>query len=260
MNGKENTQVQPPSSRRDFLRTTGVATAAASLVSAESVLHEVRAASGGPHYGMVIDLRRCFGCHACSAACKAEYRVPLGKWNSWVNSRETGQFPKAARTFLPVLCNHCENPPCVTACPTEPKATFVAADGTVQLTDERCIGCARCERACPYKVRWMLAVPPDPKLDRFKDQVARKCTLCVHRLADGLVPACVNTCNARARIFGDLKDPQSEISQLLAANKAAVLLPDKDTQPKVFYLGLPPDLDYQPTHGGDYARDLASAA
>ncbi|MHB1418438.1 MAG: 4Fe-4S dicluster domain-containing protein [Bacillota bacterium] len=175
-------------------------------------------------YGMVIDLRRCTGCKGCSVACKSENEVPLGVFRNWVNELEQGSYPKVKRFFLPRLCNHCQNPPCVPVCPTG--ATYKREDGPVLINYEKCIKCGSCVKACTYNARFMSP----------ESGYANKCTLCVHRVDNGVVPACVNTCIGRARIFGDLADPKSEAAQLLAANSAQVLKPEAGTKPQIYYI------------------------
>lgn len=212
-----------PITRRDFLKTGAVAAAGVLGVSAKDAFPAVKTRK---RLAMVIDLRRCFGCHACSVACKSQFDVPLGVWRSWVVVTERGKYPDVKRQFLPVLCNHCENTPCLKGCP----ATAIVRDenGIVQQLEEHCIGCSFCIQACPYKMRFK----------HPEKNVANKCNFCSERLDQGLQPACVNTCNAKARVFGDLNDPQSEVSQLIAKNPVKVLLPEQNTQPKVFYIGL----------------------
>jgi tetrathionate reductase subunit B len=174
---------------------------------------------------MVIDLRRCIGCNACAVACKAENAVPLSRWRNWVKVVEKGSYPNVSRSFLPSLCNNCENPICVRNCPTQ--ATYAREDGVVMVDPHRCIGCKYCIASCPYDVRY---------LSPFK-KIVQKCQWCHHRVDVGLAPACVNTCPTRAMIFGDLNDPRSEVSRLLATNPVQVLKPEKDTQPQVYYIG-----------------------
>lgn len=216
-------------SRRTFLKQVGVgasAAAAASLTGCEGA-GEVNKPGEGPRYGMVIDLRRCFGCHACTVACKAEQEdVPLGYWKSWVIQTERNSYPHVRRLMLPVLCNHCQDPPCVPVCPTG--ATYQRPDGTVVVEEQHCIGCKYCILACPYNVRYL----------HPQARVAKKCDFCIHRVEQGLLPACVNTCNARARIFGDLNDPTSWVSRVLAQNPVQVLQPERGTDPRVFYVDL----------------------
>lgn len=218
-------------SRRDLLKSAGgvgAAVAATALAGCAGTTGTNKPGKG-PRYGMVIDLRRCFGCHACSIACKAEQDVPLGFFKSWVMVSEKGRYPDAKRNFLPVLCNHCDSPPCVAACPTQ--ATKLRRDGIVDLDEEVCMGCKYCIQACPYGVRYI-----DPAT-----RTVGKCDFCLHRVEQGMLPACVNTCNARARVFGDLNDPGSAVSRLIASEAVEVLRPTMDTDPRVFYIGLDQD-------------------
>lgn len=210
--------------RRDFLKS-GAAVAA----SATGALAVTKSASAyrrktKRRMAMVIDLRRCFGCNACAVACKAQFDVPLGVWRSWVIATEKGKYPNVVRQFLPVLCNHCENTPCLKGCP----ATAIVRDenGIVEQLEEECIGCGYCIQTCPYKMRFKHPIK----------KVVNKCNFCKERLAQGLEPACVNTCNAKARVFGDLNDPNSEVSKLIAKNPVQILLPEQNTKPKVFYI------------------------
>ncbi len=219
-------------SRRAFIGSAGTAAAAATLSGCVGKT-KVNTPGRGPRYGMVIDLRRCFGCHACSVACKAEQDVPLGFFKNWVIQTEKGHYPHVGRQFVPVLCNHCEDPPCVKACPT--RSTVQRADGIVTQDDKTCIGCSYCVHACPYGVKYK-----DPRT-----KTAQKCDFCLHRVDQGMLPACVNTCNARARIFGDLNDPDSAVSRLIATNPVASLRPEMGTDPRVFYIGLDGD-SYRP--------------
>ena len=215
-------------SRREFLKSAGVA----GVGLAAAGLPQFAGARGtnkpgeGPRYGMVIDLRRCFGCHACSVACKAEQDVPLGSFKSWVMVTEKGRYPRVRREFLPVLCNQCDIPPCVAVCPT--KATKQRKDGVVTQDEKICIGCNYCLQACPYGVKYS-----DPRT-----KTAQKCDFCLHRVEQGMLPACINTCNARARTFGDLNDPDSAVSCLVATSPVQTLRPEMGTEPRVFYIGL----------------------
>jgi tetrathionate reductase subunit B len=200
------------------------------------------------HWVMVIDLRKCIGCQACVVACKSENNVPIGVYRTWVEVIEVGEFahdpdgdgtvllddgtfePNVKRFSLPRLCNHCDDPPCVEVCPVQ--ATFKRADGLVLIDYTKCIGCGYCINACPYDARFFNPV----------QQTADKCTFCVHRLDRGLLPACVTSCVARARIFGDLNDPNSEVAQLLAQYPTESLNASLGTSPQVFYIGLDGDL------------------
>lgn len=177
-------------------------------------------------WGMVVDLRRCIGCHACSVACKAENEVPVGVYRAWVKYVDKGTYPNVTRQFLPRLCNHCKSPSCVRVCPT--KATYKRGDGAVVVDNALCIGCRSCMTACPYDARFI-----NPVTD-----TADKCTFCVHRIEKGLLPACVQSCLGRARIFGDLNDPKSEISLYVAKNPVKQLKPSTGNDPSVFYIGL----------------------
>jgi tetrathionate reductase subunit B len=178
-----------------------------------------------PQYGMVIDARRCYGVHACSVACKAEFNVPLGATRSWVEFIEKGSYPSVTRSFLPRLCNHCSEPNCVSVCPTG--ATWKRKeDGIVVVDPDICIGCKYCIHACPYDARFINADTGN----------ADKCDFCIHRVSKGLEPACVEACPSRARVFGDLNDPNSEVSKLIASNPVTVLRPEKGTEPNVYYI------------------------
>ncbi|MBS5451193.1 MAG: 4Fe-4S dicluster domain-containing protein [Coriobacteriia bacterium] len=178
-------------------------------------------------FGMLIDLSLCIGCNACAVACKEENDVPLTCFNTWVESFDVQDAEgRVRRANVPKLCNHCENPACVEVCPAD--ATYAAEDGTVLVDVEKCIGCGACVQACPYGARYI-----NPELN-----VAGKCTFCHHRSENGLLPACVATCVSNARIFGDLNDPDSDISKRLAEVDTEVLLPDTGLNPCVYYVGL----------------------
>lgn len=189
---------------------------------------------GRKRYAMVIDLRRCTGGGACVMACKAEFESPLGVWKTWIKEENRGEFPNVKKVVLPALCNHCDYPICVRNCPTE--ATYKHPDGFVLQRPNRCIGCRACIMSCPYNARHLLpAVRTDSKLPV---SVTDKCNFCIHRVSRGLAPACVTACTARAIIFGDLNDPESEVSILLHKENVSVLRPDMGTAPQVYYIGL----------------------
>ena len=180
---------------------------------------------------MVIDSSTCIDCKGCMAACKVENKVPANHWRNWIkregadfeNSKKEGSA--AAMHFQPGNCMHCDNPTCVQACPTG--ATYKdTADGVVKVNEQLCIGCGSCIPACPYDARYR---HPEKK-------TVDKCDFCFHRVSQGLEPSCVNTCQGRARIFGDINDPQSEVSQLIAKNAHSVLLKGMGTEPNVFYI------------------------
>ena len=206
---------------------------------------ETRCVPGKKRYAMVIDLRRCIGCDACMVACKAEFDVPLGVFRTWVPYKVVGTYPNVKKQFLPRLCNHCDDPPCVRACPVE--ATFKVEDGGFVLQRyERCIGCKACMASCPYNARFML-----PKHRTYTDitSVVDKCTFCHHRVTQGLVPACVQTCIGRSRVFGDINDPKSEVSYLVSHMPTQVLRPEQGTKPHVFYIGAD-------RNNTEYGRDI----
>lgn len=212
---------EPTNERRNFLKAAA-AGAAISLAPAAARAATPRAK---PQYGMLIDVRRCIGCHGCSVACKAEFDVPLGFTRSWVEYVEKGTHDDVSRSFLPRLCNHCTEPQCVDVCPTG--ATWKRdEDGIVVIDEDICIGCKYCIQACPYDVRFINPVTG----------TADKCDFCLHRVSQGVAPACVEACIGDARIFGDLNDPESKISRMMATNPVTVLRPEMGTEPNVFYI------------------------
>jgi Fe-S-cluster-containing dehydrogenase component/formate-dependent nitrite reductase membrane component NrfD len=178
-----------------------------------------------PNYGFAIDLRKCIGCHACTIACKAEHQIPVGVNRCWVKTVEKGTFPDPRRFFFPVLCNQCDEAPCVRICPTN--ALFKRRDGIVDLNGSSCIGCRACMEACPYD---QLFIDPNT-------HTAEKCNFCANRVENKLLPACVSVCPTECRIFGDLDDPMSEVAQIVQREAFMLRKPEKGTRPKIFYLG-----------------------
>ncbi len=177
-----------------------------------------------PRFGMVIDTRKCVGCMDCVVACQTENDVPAGYCRDWITTEVRGAFPALSMEIRSERCNHCDNPPCVSCCPTG--ASHVEEFGrVVQVTANRCIGCKACLAACPYGARY---VHPDGYVD--------KCTFCTHRVKEGKDPACVSTCPTHCMFFGDLDDPKSEVSELLRTRRWHVLLPEAGTKPRVYYL------------------------
>lgn len=176
------------------------------------------------NYGFLIRNDRCIGCHACSTACKSENEVPLGVNRTWVKSVETGVYPNVRRHFQVTRCNHCANPPCVRICPVT--AMYQREDGIVEFDPDVCIGCKACLQACPYD-----AIHIDPE-----SGTAAKCHFCAHRVEMNLEPACVVVCPEHAIIAGDMDDPESEISMMLAEHQVTVRKPEKGTSPKLFYV------------------------
>ncbi len=175
-------------------------------------------------YGMAIDTRKCVGCMDCVVACKTENEVPEGLNRDWVAYQTTGAFPTPHLEIRSERCNHCDRPPCVSCCPTG--ASHVEEPGRVVLvTAGKCIGCKACIAACPYDARFV-----HPK------GYADKCTFCYPRTKDGGMPACVSVCPTRCMHFGDLDDPNSNVSQLLRTRPFHTRLPEAGTGPRVFYL------------------------
>ncbi len=249
-------------SRRKFLSGAGTAAVGAVALATPGTHVEAASAKKAPRWAMVMDLRKCIGCRACTVACKAENNVSLGRFRAVIQEKTMGTFPNTKKAFLPLMCNHCEGkkedgvPPCVKICPQFPgeRAKFKTADGKtvryrsggtykrpdgmILIDKEQCIGCGKCIDACPYGVR---SFNPFVKSggDTTK-QAADKCDMCAHRVDNGVEPSCVNTCQGRARIFGDLDDPNSEVSKLVKEHNLdkgkSVLLPEEGTNPHVFYI------------------------
>ena len=210
-------------------------------------------------YGMVIDLTRCASCYACQLACKIEHFLPPGIFWGRVIVGETGEYPAVRKVSLPVLCNHCKEAACVDVCPTG--ATKKREDGIVKIDYDECMGCRYCLIACPYQARTFYT---DDKIEYnpgqgftpleeighklYQPGTVVKCDFCRERVdtavAEGLkpgvdwdaTPACVNICYTKARTFGDLDDPESEISRLIREKKGFQLHPEHGTDPSVYYL------------------------
>lgn len=185
-----------------------------------------RKGAAPPHYAMLIDLRRCVGCQACTIACGIENGLPVHQHRTSVSDYEIATSMGSRRSLLPRLCNHCDRPSCTAACPTG--ATYKRQDGIVVVDSSVCVGCAYCVQNCPYDARFI----------NEQTRTVDKCTFCIQRVTNGLLPACVESCVGKARIFGDLNDPRSEISKTLHDYPVQVLKPTKGTRPQVFYLAL----------------------
>lgn len=186
------------------------------------------------HYGMLIDLDRCVGCGACVLACETEWQTPRNtRRRDWVTEIPAeGRFPNVERSVYVGLCNHCDRPTCISACPTG--ATYQDDAGRVLVDEPLCIGCGYCVAACPYDARFFN--PVKQKVD--------KCTFCAPLVDRGIAPACVRTCITNARIFGDLEDPASDVSRLVYEQGASRLETDRVAiGPNVYYRGSPAKLD-----------------
>jgi Fe-S-cluster-containing dehydrogenase component len=199
------------------------------------------------YYGMGIKVDRCIGCGRCAEACKIENDLPkepyffrtwIERYSVYVDGETVVDSPEGGikgfrptesdrsimrSFFVPKLCNHCDNPPCVQVCPVG--ATFKSPDGVVLVDKDYCIGCRYCIQACPYGARYL-----DPRT-----KTADKCTFCYHRITKGLLPACVEVCPTQARVFGELKSPASPLRRLMRTSTLQVLKPYLNTEPKVFY-------------------------
>jgi molybdopterin-containing oxidoreductase family iron-sulfur binding subunit len=214
-------------------------------------------------WAMLIDLRKCVGCHGCTVACVSENKLPPKLLYRPVLEAERGTFPKVTRSFLPRPCMQCDKPPCVPPCPVKGgatrKETKGVAAGTVTIDYEKCIGCGKCAGACPYGARtvdagafhgdgtparmayesaaaWEYGKARPREAGRSPIGNARKCHFCVHRLAEGMLPQCVTSCIGRAGYFGDERDPESLIARVKKASRVQVLNAKAGTLPRVVYV------------------------
>lgn len=302
-----NRPANTPVSRRGFLKATGAALALLGVLEAEPervgaalpaasrmtrATTPFAATDGGPEpdvlirmqndlkralqkpvkdrrWVMVIDLRKCVGCHACTIACVAENKLPPGVVYRPVLEEEFGTYPNVTRRFTPMPCMQCDNPPCVPVCPVN--ATYKNDDGVVVIDYEQCIGCRYCITACPYApartfdfgqtytkgtaVADGLIVGQNiaddyeraPSFEygeewpREKGEASpvgnvRKCHFCLHRIKEGMLPSCTTTCIGRATYFGDANDSESLISKLVASPNVMRLKEELGTEPRVYYL------------------------
>ena len=178
-----------------------------------------------PVWAKVLDHTRCIGCHACTTVCKSENSVPLSVTRTYVKYVDVGRYPETRRSFQVTRCNQCSSAPCVPACPTS--AMYARPDGIIDFDKASCIGCKACIAACPYDA---IFINPE-------DKSAEKCNFCAHRLDVGLEPACVVVCPTQAILVGDMTDPLSKITQIIAREPVTVRKPEKGTRPKVYYKG-----------------------
>ncbi len=175
-------------------------------------------------YVMLIDAERCTGCAACGIACQMQWQLTPDMNYNFLEFKETGSYPHARQKVLPVQCQHCDDPPCKTVCPTN--ATYQRDDGIVSIDFDKCIGCKYCMVACPYRVR---------KLNHDTG-LPEKCKFCAEFVEEGEIPACVTTCMNGVRVFGDLEDPESEIARLIGRKRTHRLLERFGTEPSIYYV------------------------
>ncbi|MCS7278510.1 MAG: 4Fe-4S dicluster domain-containing protein [Thermodesulfobacteriaceae bacterium] len=237
--GNEEIEKIPDEERREFLKIgliiTGVF-AGGSLLSVVSKVAEGLATPEElknnypykPHYSMVFKIDLCIDCERCVEACNLTNQVPDYGWRTMILERYSSKAVDQKRIFLPILCNHCNHPPCVIACPT--KATIKDSQtGIVKMVSYKCIGCKTCMTACPYNARYF----------NEERHAVDKCDFCWEkRLSKGITPtACVEACPAGVRIFGDLSDPLSEVYRLVhqLGKPVWVLKPETGAKPNVFY-------------------------
>lgn len=239
----EGAENLPSSERRRFLKfglsVTGVFLGGSilSLTSArnaqgvvELMPQQAQKFPYSPHYSMVIRQNRCVDCERCKEACTKTNHVPSYGYRTTIMEMERETSPgESERIFMPVLCNHCNRPPCVRVCPT--KATFKdKKTGIVMMEYKKCIGCKTCMAACPYNARY------------FKEEIRAvdKCNFCYDtRLANGeKETACAAACPADVRVFGDLSDPESRVYKLIHAPEKVswVLRPETGALPNIYYM------------------------
>lgn len=255
MKNKHEQQIRPEIERRAFLKNCSKTLPSLLLLVASFDVESVLAQNNGydptkHDYAMGVNIHNCIGCARCADACKNENKVPREGhcFRTWVERYvipEEGEpivdspnggidgYPKIdekiqiERTFfVPKLCNHCVNAPCVQVCPVG--ATFATEDGVVLVDAKWCVGCRYCVQACPYGARY---IHPDTN-------VADKCTFCYHRITDGKLPACVEVCPTQTRIFGERGKKSSPLRRFMRFNEIHVLKPGLNTEPKVYYAGL----------------------
>lgn len=214
----------------------------ASAASDKNSLPGQATASSKVRWGLLIDTTRCSSdCTACVAACNKENHLPGGTAATdaqWIRKVELKDVRSKHSVSLPVMCQHCANPPCVDVCPTG--ASMKRADGIVLVDRHICIGCRYCMMACPFKARSFVHEPvsdQNPEVPRGKGCV-ESCTLCVHRVDKGLQPACAEACPSQAIMFGDLNDPSSAISQRIRSHASTRLRADLNLDAGVRYLGV----------------------
>lgn len=230
--------------RRSFLKTSlGAAIAIApGMMLFQAAQGSTAAASSKVRWGMLVDTAQCkTGCNDCVTACNKENGLSGGTTatdSQWIRKIEIKDVSSGRELSLPMMCQHCEHPPCVDVCPTA--ASFKRADGIVLVDKHRCIGCRYCMMACPYKARSFVHEPlhdQNPDVPRGKGTV-ESCTLCVHRIDQGLGPACAEACPNQAILFGDLNDPESEIAKKVRSVASTQVRADLRLNPGIRYQGI----------------------
>jgi phenylacetyl-CoA:acceptor oxidoreductase subunit 1 len=205
-------------------------------------------------YGMYIDLEKCVGCQTCAMSCKVNNKTPNGVFFNQTNDYEKGEFPAVDRQFLPVQCNQCDDPKCVSVCPAD--ATFKTDSGVVTIDSDACTGCKSCMVACPYGARTYLEEDQEfDETDTFEKQLEEanemgtvtKCDFCIDKVQDGreegltpgedpdATPYCVSSCIGDARVFGDLDDDDSKVARLVEEEDTEPLQPEAGTDPNIYY-------------------------
>ena len=254
-------------SRREFLGKAALATGGCAVFLLLGPGRTVRAArpvpeEGSPlgdydweqhRYAYLIDTVKCIGCGMCVKACKAENKVPDGFFRTWIERYEISEDGKAEvdspnggldgfeenvshvkiakAFFVPKMCNHCAESPCVQVCPVG--ASYRTKDGVVLVDQEHCVGCGYCVQACPYGSRFIPHEENTPY-----PRTAHKCTLCYHRITKGLKPACVAACPVGARQLADMKNQFDPVRKRIMTERVAVLQPELLTEPSCYYLAL----------------------
>ena len=243
-------------SRRDFLQGALRLAGGAVVLFSGGALAEGLAKGGPPgegydwtehRYAFLVDTEKCIGCGSCARACAAENDVPDGFFRTWIERYAVGtegshvdspnggkdgfpllqvSFEATKSFFVPKLCNHCKETPCIQVCPVG--ASYRTKDGMVLVDGERCIGCAYCVQACPYGSRYL----------HPETHTADKCTWCYHRVTKGLKPACVGACPTGARMFGDMKREGDPVRHAIEYDRVAILQGHLLTEPQCFYLHL----------------------
>jgi len=243
-------------SRRRFLGTTLRLASGAYVLFSGGPLAEALTGAAAPgegydwsehRYAFLVDTEKCIGCGSCARACAAENDVPDGFFRTWIERYAVGTegshvdspnggkdgfpplqvgFEATKAFFVPKLCNHCKETPCIQVCPVG--ASYRTKDGMVLVDGERCIGCAYCVQACPYGSRFLHPV----------SHTAEKCTWCYHRVTKGLKPACVEVCPTGTRLFGDMKRDGDPVRHAIEYDRVAILQGHLLTEPQCFYLHL----------------------